>query len=124
MLELVIGYETHQCISRGSENLQKENNFEKIVCIKIQNVVSVPNYEATKACRQNKSKDLNTGLRCLLLLTFRSVQPLAKRRVTLSTDMEEMKGKTDSCFRNRSHGFKETYVGVLKHSKTSHGQWG
>jgi len=34
-MEPVIGYDTFQCIIfRGSENLQKEMNFEKIVCMK------------------------------------------------------------------------------------------
>jgi hypothetical protein len=70
------------------------------VCIKLHNVVSVSNYEATKACRQNNNKDLSVRLRCLLLLTLRSMQQLVKRRATLSTDMEEMKSKNDSCLKS------------------------
>jgi len=117
-LEPVIGYDRLQCIiSRGSENLQKEMNFENIVCIKLHNVVSVPNYEATKVCRQNKSKGLSVRLRCLLLLTLRPMQALVKRRATLSTDMEEMKSKIDSCFRNTSRGFIQTHVTVSRHAK-------
>jgi len=85
--------------------------------MKLHNVVSVPNYEATKACRQNKSKDLGIRLRCPLLLTLRSRQSLVKRRATLNTDMEEMKSNIDSCFRNKSRGFKQTYVAVLRHAK-------
>jgi len=77
-----------------------------MVCIKLHNVVSVPIYEATKACRQNNNKDVSVRLRCLLLLTLRSVQPVFNRRATLSTDMEEMKSKIDSCFRNKSRGFR------------------
>lgn len=85
------------------------------MCIKLRNIVSVPSYEATKACRQNKSKDLSR-LRCLLL-TLRSMQPLVKRRATLNTDMEETKSKNDSCFRNKIRGFRQTYVAVLRHAK-------
>jgi hypothetical protein len=28
-----------------------------------------------------------------------------------------MKSKNDSCFRNKSRGFKQTYVAVLRHAK-------
>jgi hypothetical protein len=87
------------------------------VRIKLHNVVSVPNYEAAKACRQNKSKDLSVRLTCLLLLTLRSMQPLVIRPATLNIDMEEMRGKIESCFRNKSRSFKQNYVAVLRHAK-------
>jgi hypothetical protein len=45
------------------------------------------------------------------------MQLVIKRRATLSTDREEMKSKIDSCFRNKSRGFKQTYVTVLRHAK-------
>jgi len=31
--------------------------------------------------------------------------------------MEEMKCNIDSCFRNKSRGFRQTYVAVLRHAK-------
>jgi len=80
-MELVIVYETLQrIISRSLENLQKEMDFENIVCMKLHNVVSSVSLitKPRKLVGKIKAKTLVTKVSALLIL--RSMQPLVKRR--------------------------------------------